>query len=80
MSTAFTLVDVLAEVSDSPTLFNALSPLVREFLLHWRPDDRLAKPGIEATLTEISDKPALFNALSPEAREFMLRWVPASNP
>ena len=80
MSTAFTLVDVLAEVPDTPEFFNALSPQAREFLLHWQPNAPQNKPGTADTLAEISDKPELFNALSPEAREFMLRWVPASNP
>jgi hypothetical protein len=79
MSTDFTFADVLVEVSETPEIFNELSPEAREFLLHWRPGDRREKPGTAATLVELSDEPKFFNALSPEAREFLLYWHPSSN-
>ena len=75
MSTAFTFTDVLVEVSDSPALFNALSPAARQFLLYWLPSDSLERPDTAATLAEIVETPDIFNALSPQAREFLLGWL-----
>jgi hypothetical protein len=68
--------DILIEVSDRPELFNALSPKAREFLLHWLPTDRSAKPGTAVTLMEIAATPEVFNALDPELQVALRHWRP----
>jgi hypothetical protein len=66
--------EILAQVSKAPELFKALSPKAQEFLLHWQPEDRSAKPGTGATLVEIAATPEVFNALDPKTRAALLHW------
>jgi hypothetical protein len=76
MATDFTLVDVLAEVSDDPSLFNALSPESRQILLTWRPgqmSEAESQDLVEPALTEIATN--FYRQLSREAQTTLLAWL-----
>ena len=80
MSNVFTLVDVLAEVSETPALFNALSPESRQILRTWQPGQRSEAESqdlVEPALTEISLK--LYSRLSREAQTTLLAWLSHSD-
>jgi hypothetical protein len=70
--------DVLAEISDTPEIFNELSHEANTFMSRWSPDRGGPPDGATAhdVLAEVADTPDLFNSLSPESRDFLLRWSP----
>jgi len=85
---SFDVNDVLAEVADTPDLFNALSPQARAYLLqrpaeveppppvpHMREQALKALYEAAAVVAEIVETPDIFNALSLQAREFLLGWL-----
>jgi hypothetical protein len=68
--------DVLAEISDTPEIFNELGREANTFMGRWSPNRDTPLGGVSAhdVLFEVADTPSLFDKLSPEARDFLLRW------
>jgi hypothetical protein len=80
------VLDVLAEVADTPELFNALSPAARAYLLT-SPTLPAPEPAADLwtrklavfdaagnVVSEILENPAIFNNLNPADREYLYEW------